>query len=71
MDSINTKLALYGSKNECARTNTVFLYISEVCNGTVSLRNLGNWGFRDLGILGFRDFGILRLRGLGIEGFRD
>ena len=29
MESIYTELALYGSKNECART--------EVCDGTVSL----------------------------------
>ena len=37
MESIYTKLALYGSKNECARTDTVFYPISEVCDGTVSL----------------------------------
>ena len=37
MESIYTELALYGSKNECARTDTVFLHISEVCDGTVSL----------------------------------
>ena len=37
MESIYTELALYGSKNECARTDTVFLPIAEVCNGTVSL----------------------------------
>ena len=36
MESIYTKLALYGSKNECARTDTVFYHISEVCDGTVS-----------------------------------
>ena len=35
MESIYTELALYGSKNECARTDTVFLPISEVCDGTV------------------------------------
>ena len=35
MESIYTNLALYGSKNECAKTDTVFLLISEVCNGTV------------------------------------
>ena len=49
MESINTELALYGSKNECARTDTVFLPISEVCNGTVSLtevilRGLARYG---------------------------
>ena len=38
MQSIYTELALYGSTNECARTDTVFLPISEVCDGTVSLR---------------------------------
>ena len=42
MWSIYTELALYGSKNECARTDTVFLPISEVCNGTVSLVVLGS-----------------------------
>ena len=30
------------TKNECARTDTVFLPISEVCNGTVSLSKLAN-----------------------------
>ena len=30
MESIHTDLALYGSKNVCARTDTVFLSISEV-----------------------------------------
>ena len=37
MESIDTELALYGSTNECARTDTVLLPISEVCNGTVSI----------------------------------
>ena len=37
MEGIYAESALYGSKNECARTDTVFLPISEVCNGTVSL----------------------------------
>ena len=37
MESIYTELALYGIKKECARTDTVFLPISEVCDGTVSL----------------------------------
>ena len=36
MESIYTKLALYGIKNEFVRTDTVFLPIPEVCNGTVS-----------------------------------
>ena len=40
MESIYTELALYGSKNECARTDTVFLPISEVCNGKLSLTSL-------------------------------
>ena len=39
MESIYTELALNGSNNECARTDTVFLPISEVCDGTVSLLN--------------------------------
>ena len=42
MESIYTELALYGSKNECARTDTVFLPISEVCDGKVSLCNPKN-----------------------------
>jgi hypothetical protein len=37
MESFYTELALYGSKNECAKTNNVFFPISEVCDGTVSL----------------------------------
>ena len=37
MRSIYTELALHGIKNECARTDRVFLPISEVCNGAVSL----------------------------------
>ena len=37
MESIYTELALYGSKNECARTDNVFFLISEVGEGTVSL----------------------------------
>ena len=37
MESKYTKLPLYGSKNECARTDNVFSPISEVCDGTVSL----------------------------------
>ena len=37
MESKYTKLALYGSKNESARTDNVFSSISEVCDGLVSL----------------------------------
>ena len=37
MEGIYTELALYGSKNKCARTDTVFLPTSEVCNATISL----------------------------------
>ena len=39
MESIYPELALCGSKNECARTDTVFFPISEVSDGTVSLSN--------------------------------
>ena len=39
MESIYTELALYGTKNEGARTDNVFSPISEVCNRTVSLMN--------------------------------
>ena len=37
MESIYPELALCGSKNECARTNLVFLHLSEDSEGTVSL----------------------------------
>ena len=37
MESIYTELALYGSNNECTKTDNVFSPISEVCDGTVSL----------------------------------
>ena len=37
MESIYTKLCLYCSTNECARTDNVFLLISDG-DGTVSLR---------------------------------
>ena len=37
MASMYTKLALYGNTKKCAWTDTVFLPISEVCNGRVSL----------------------------------
>ena len=41
MESIYPELALSGSKNYCARTDTVFFLISEVSEGTVSLSNGG------------------------------
>ena len=41
MESIYPKLALCGSKNECARTDTVFFPISEFSKGTVSLNDGG------------------------------
>ena len=37
MESIYTELALNGSNNDWPRTNTVFLPISEVCDGKVSI----------------------------------
>ena len=37
MESIYTELALYGNKNECARTGNEFFLISEICDDTVSL----------------------------------
>ena len=37
MESIYAELALYGRTKKCARTDTVFLPISEVSNGMVSL----------------------------------
>ena len=42
MESIYTELALYGSKNECPRNDTVFVPISDVCDGTVSLNDGGD-----------------------------
>ena len=41
MESIYPELALCGSKNECARTDTVFVHLSEVSEGTVSLMLTG------------------------------
>ena len=40
MDSLNPELALYGSKNECARTKTVLPPIYEVSTGAVSLPSI-------------------------------
>ena len=37
MKSRFTELALYGSTTLCGRTDTVFLPLSQVCDGTVSL----------------------------------
>ena len=37
MESVYPKLTLCGSKNVCAKTDTVFFPISEVSEGTVSL----------------------------------
>ena len=41
MKSRFTELALYGSTNQCGRTDTLFLPKSEVCDGTVSLVKIG------------------------------
>ena len=40
MESFYTELGLYGSNNECARTDNVFSSISEVCDCMVSLTKL-------------------------------
>ena len=48
MESIYTKLALYGSKGECARTDNVFFPISEVCDGKVSLMKSWMYKFYDV-----------------------
>ena len=37
MESIYTELALYGNKKECASADNVYIPISEVCYGMVSL----------------------------------
>ena len=54
MEGKFTKLALYGSNNECARTDNVFSPTSEVCDGTVSLIKNGIlWkSLRDRGSMG-------------------
>ena len=49
MESIYTDLAPYGSKNVCARTDIVFLPISEVCDGTVSLMEPSKCAPRNFG----------------------
>ena len=38
MESIDPELALYDSRYYCAKTDTVFFPIYEVCEGTVSLK---------------------------------
>ena len=54
MESICTELAHYSSKNECCRTDTVFLPISEVCDGTVSLVELYSANFLFLAMSTFK-----------------
>ena len=44
MESIYTELSIFVSLNKCARTDTVLLPISEVCDSTVSLKELLNIG---------------------------
>ena len=46
MESIYTELALYGNKNECARTGKVVFFIPEFCDGTVSLIKRTTFGRR-------------------------
>ena len=41
MESVYTDLALCGSKNECARTDTVFSPISQVCTRGLTLNRPG------------------------------
>ena len=41
MESPNPEVALYGSKNKCARTNTHLLPIYEVSTAVVSLEKIG------------------------------
>ena len=54
MESIFTELALYGSKNEFARTDHVFPPISVVCDGTFSIKYI----IINDGILRFNSFNI-------------
>ena len=51
MESIYPELALCGSKNECARTDTVFFTISEVSEGTVSLARKKVWTEAQQGLI--------------------
>ena len=38
MESLNPEFALYGSRNKCARTDTVSFPISEVCTRRMTLK---------------------------------
>ena len=40
MESTYNELAVYGSQNECAKTDNIFISISEFYNGVVSLVEL-------------------------------
>ena len=42
MESLNPMLALYGGTNECVRTNTILLQLTEVNTGRVALKNNAN-----------------------------
>ena len=48
MECMYTKLALYGSKNECARTDYVFSPISQVCDGLISLLRITTINLRQI-----------------------
>ena len=56
MESLNPKVALYGSHNECSRTDIVFLSLSEVGNVAVSLRE---WR-RGMGVIAGVTMGLVR-----------
>ena len=49
IENIYTELALYGSKDESARTDNVSIPISEVCNGMVSLKKSSSFEYLDRG----------------------
>ena len=53
MESIYTELALYGSRNECARADNVYLPIYEVCDGMVSLCSFCWLKFQDINYIVF------------------
>ena len=69
MESIFTKLALYGSKKQCARTDNVFSPISEVCNGTVSFMKLCNSETLGHDMI-YRDTGLQSYRVTKFQSFR-
>ena len=70
MESIYSELALFGSKNECAKTDYVFSFISEVCAGTVSLLFLCSIFFVLFDILSTWGWIGLDMSGMAVIGYK-